>query len=379
MGIIFGKRKEKEKKSGREKKPAVEKSGAEIKSTPAPPYHMSKPVIDIVAIASPFNSLIGMDSSKAVLVDNLAANQTGRVPLLSMVVLAPAGTGKTALCKALCKARAASGAAVLEILPSAVREKGKPWDAVVNFLAAPGPKTLFVDEAHELYDIKRTVQLAKLAALCMGALDGNRPDNQNVKFSNELEIGFNRHECQIVLATNFPGKMPEALTGKSGRAFRLELPLYSDGEIAQIAHLMLSEKGIKGNAESLESLARVARGSARPLEHLTGALFTRAVLEGKSTVNKEDIQKAMVTCSLFPMGFSKEEVRCLHFLQSANTQAVLAARFPNLDTGSLRNFMSHALGNGLIGKTNGGFILTDKGRRYFTDCLALKFPVPVLA
>jgi hypothetical protein len=36
MGIIFGKRKEKEKKSGREKKPAVEKSGAENKQTPAP-------------------------------------------------------------------------------------------------------------------------------------------------------------------------------------------------------------------------------------------------------------------------------------------------------------------------------------------------------
>jgi Holliday junction resolvasome RuvABC ATP-dependent DNA helicase subunit len=335
--------------------------------------------INIVEIAAPFNNLIGMEAAKAVLVDNLAANSTGKVPLLSAVILAPAGTGKTALAKALCKAREVSGAAVLEILPSAVRKLGAAWDEVVNFLAAPGPKTLFIDEAHELFTPGRTVQLAKLGSLCMAALDGNRPDNQAIKFSDELEIQFHRHSCQIILATNFPGKMPEALAGKSGRAFRLELPLYSDGEVAQIAHLMLSAKGIAGNEDSLASLARVARGSARPLEHLTAALFTRAVLAGKATVNKADILAAMITCGLFPLGFSREEIKCLEFLKNANTQAVLAARFPNLDSPTLRAFMAHGLGNGLIGKTNGGFSLTDKGRRYFTDCAALKFPVPVLA
>jgi Holliday junction resolvasome RuvABC ATP-dependent DNA helicase subunit len=378
MGIIFGKRKEKEKKSGREKKPAVEKGGAENKPTTAPFHHMTSK-IDIVSIASPFNSLVGMEAAKSVLVDNLAANQTGKVPLLSAVILAPAGTGKTALAKALCKARETSGAAVLEILPSAVRKLGAAWDELVNFLAAPGPKTLFIDEAHELFSPGRTVQLAKIGSLCMSALDGNRPDSQAIKFSDELEILFNRHSCQIILATNFPGKMPEALAGKSGRAFRLELPLYSDGEVAQIAHLMLSAKGISGNEDSLASLARVARGSARPLEHLTAALFTRAVLAGKGTVNKGDILAAMITCGLFPLGFSREEIKCLEFLKNANTQAVLAARFPNLDSPTLRAFMAHGLGNGLIGKTNGGFALTDKGRRYFVDCAALKFPVPVLA
>ncbi len=337
-----------------------------------------KTQINIAEIASPFNALIGMDGAKTVLVDNIHANAIGNVPLISPVILAPAGTGKTALAEAHCKARALAGADVLTVLPSAIRKLGGAWDELVSFLCGYGPKTLFIDECHELFAPGRTVQLAKLGSLCMAALDGNRPDHQTVKFSDEMEISFNRQECQILMATNFPGKMPEALAGKSGRAFRLELPLYSDSEVAQIAHLMLTAKGIKGNEESLASLARVARGSARPLEHLTAALFTRAVLAGKHTVNKEDILAAMVTCRLFPLGFSSEEIKCLEFLKNANTQAVLAARFPNLDGPSIKTFMAHALGNALVGKTNGGFTLTDKGRRYFVECAAMKFPVPVL-
>lgn len=337
-----------------------------------------KTKIDLSTVCAPFNSLVGMDAAKAVLIDNLHANSIGNVPLISPVILAPAGTGKTALAEAHCKARELAGAEVLTVLPSAVRKLGGAWDELVSFLCAGGAKTLFIDECHELFAPGRTVQLAKLGSLCMAALDGNRPDYQTVKFSDEMEIGFNRQECQIILATNFPGKMPEALAGKSGRAFRLELPLYTDAEVAQIAHLMLTSKGIKGNEESLTALSRVARGSARPLEHLTAALFTRAVLAGKHTVNKDDILAAMVTCRLFPLGFSSEEIKCLEFLKNANTQAVLAARFPNLDGPSIKTFMAHALGNGLVGKTNGGFALTDKGRRYFTDSAAMKFPVPTL-
>lgn len=340
---------------------------------------MKNKEIDLSAIAESFAPLVGMEGAKSVLIDNLAANAKGNVPLISPIIIAPAGTGKTALALAQLNARESTGADVMTVLPSAVRKLGKEWDAVVNFLVAPGPKSLFIDECQELYAPGRTVQLAKLGSLCMSALDGNRPDFQSVKFSDELSIGFNRQECQIILATNFPGKMPEALAGKSGRAFRLELPLYSDSEVAQIAHLMLTAKGITGNEESLSALARVARGSARPLEHLTAALFTRAVLANKSTVNKADILAAMITCGLFPLGFSKEEIKCLEFLKNANPQSVLAARFPNLDSPSLKTFMAHGLGNGLIGRTNGGFALTDKGRRYFVECAALKFPVPVLA
>lgn len=338
-----------------------------------------KTQFDISTACAPFASLIGMDAAKSVIIDNIHANQIGRVALLSAVILAPAGTGKTALALKWLESAENCGANTLHVLPSEVRKLGKEWDALTNFLCLPGRKFLFIDEAHELFQSGRTVQLAKLGSLCMAALDGNRPDLQSVRFSDELEIQFNRHECQIILATNFPGKMPEALAGKAGRAFRLEIPLYTDAEIAEIAKLMLAAKGITGNEESLTALAKVARGSARPLEHLTAALFTRAVLAGKSTVNKADILAAMITCGLFPLGFSKEEIRCLEFMRTANTQAVLAARFPNLDSASLRAFMSHGLGNGLIGKTNGGFALTDKGRRYFTECASLKFPVPSLS
>ena len=358
--------------------PAAPACPVETVETPAAPVPRPHTPKDISFIVAPFAALVGMDAAKSIAIDNIHANQKGNVPLLSPVILAPAGTGKTAFSLAWQSAMENTGAETMAILPSQIRRLGKEWDALINFLVRPGRKSLFIDEAHELFTTGRTVQLAKIGSLAMAALDGNRPDWQDVKLSDEISIGFDRRECQIILATNFPGKMPEALAGKSGRSFRLELPLYSDREIAEIAGLMLTAKGIKGNEDSLSSLARVARGSARPLEHLTAALYTRAVLAGKATVNKEDILAAMITCGLFPLGFSREEIRCLEALKTASTLSVIAARFPNLDSVTLKTFMSHALGHSLVGKTNGGFVLTDKGRRYFSECAALKFPVPAL-
>ncbi len=332
------------------------------------------------SIEQAFANLIGMSDAKARISENIRANAKGNLPLLSATVLAPAGTGKTKLGLAWQSALETNGFECLHILPSQVRKLGAEWDSVISFLTNDrARRSLFIDEAHELFASGRTVQLAKLGSLAMSALDGNRPDSQNVPFSDEISVRFHRAEFNLILATNFPGKMPEALAGKSGRAPQLILPPYTETESAQIAHRMLSAVGIRADEKSLEALGRVARGSARPLEHLSAQLRTVAVLKEKSTVNKEDILGAMISCGLFPLGFNASEISVLHFLQSANVQSTIAARFPHLDSQTLRAFFGHSLGHGLVGKTNGGMILSDKGRRYFVESAKAGFPVPALA
>lgn len=331
-------------------------------------------------IESSFSSLIGMNDAKARIADNIIVNQKAGKKLLSATVLAPAGTGKTKLGIAWQSALSQVGFDTLHILPSQVRKLGGEWDSVISFLTNDrAPRSLFIDEAHELFQSGRTVQLAKLGALAMSALDGNRPDSQAIPFSDEISVRFHRSEFNIILATNFPGKMPEALAGKSGRAPQIILPLYTEAESAQIAHRMLSAMGIRACEDSLRALGRVARGSARPLEHLTAQLETIAVKGDKETVNKSDILSAMISCGLFPLGFNASEISVLHFLQSPSVQSTVSARFPHLDNQTLRNFFGHALGNGLVGKTNGGMTLSDKGRRYFAESKKAGFPVPELA
>lgn len=346
---------------------------------------LSKGPFDLArnAIAEAFSPIVGMADAKKRIGENLLANlaSNGDLPLLSPIILAPAGTGKTRLALAALQAHeAATGSLTLSVLPSEIRKQGDQWDHLVGFLTRheESRKVIFIDECHELFQSGRTVQLAKVGSFAMAALDGNRPDVQEIKLSDELTIPWDRSKHCLIMATNFPGKCPEAMAGKAGRAPQLPLPLYAEDESAEIARLMLERHGIRANHESLKALARVARGSARPLEHLTAQLRVIAILAGKATVSKADILQAMIACGLFPLGFNTAEVDALRFYQSPATVATLQARFPSLDHGTCRAFMGHAIGHGLICRVAGGFTLTDKGRRYFVDVPAMGFPLAPL-
>lgn len=331
-------------------------------------------------IETTFADVVGMHDAKKRVADNIRCNAIAGKNLLSATALAPAGTGKSKFCIAWQSALAKLGFETLHILPSQVRKLGSKWDETISFLTNDtARRSLFIDEGHEIFASGRTVQLAKLGSLAMSALDGNRPDCDAIPFSDEISVRFHRAEFNLILATNFPGKMPQALAGKDGRCPQIILPLYTEEQSAEIAHKMLAKKGIRACEDSLRALGRVARGTARPLEHLTAQLETIATLARKETVNKTDILSAMISCGLFPLGFNRAEIDVLHFLQTPNIQSTLAARFPHLDVQTLREFFGHALGNGLIGKTNGGMTLTTAGRRYFVESAKIGFPLPALA
>lgn len=327
---------------------------------------------------SKLENVIGLGNAKRAIADNIKAWTTGKCPLLSALVLAPAGTGKTKLCLAWQAELTELGIRTMAILPSQIRKLGGAWDDLISFLSAPGPKSLFIDEAHEVFASGRTVQLAKVGSLAMVALDGNRPDSQSVKLADKLEIGWSRMECQLLLATNFPGKLPEALGGKAGRCPRLELPLYSDIEIGQIAELILASFGLRACPDSLAAFGRVARGSARVVEHLAAELRQICAIAGKTTVNKANILQAMRNRELYPLGYSPAEIEVLRYLATPSVANIVLARFPALDNPTLRSFLGYSMGQGLIARMPGGFGLTDKGRRYFRECPAMGFPLDPL-
>jgi Holliday junction resolvasome RuvABC ATP-dependent DNA helicase subunit len=169
-----------------------------------------------------------------------------------------------------------------------------------------------------------------------------------------------------MFATNFPGKLPEALGGQSGRAPRVELELYNEEQLKRILLNMLDAEKIRACEESLGIVARCGRGTARPLENVTRKLATNLLASGgeKRTVNKVDIFQALIDCQMFPLGYSMAEIEVLQSLTRPMTQQVVLARFPKLDLETWRKFLGYGMGNAHVGKDNGGFVLADKGRRY---------------
>lgn len=339
----------------------------------------------VSVIKDAFDSLVGMTAAKNLARENILANKKdpSKKALLSPIILAPAGTGKTALAKAWQKEMRANGFKTIafdspaEFRKVSIEGQSSRWEELLAFLVEPGKKSIFIDEAHMLWEREnRTVQYAKVCALCLKALDGNNKGIFSVQFSENTEVVIDRREFQIILATNFPKKLPEALGGKNGRLTQIHLELYSRSEIGKIASLMLAEKSLKANEESLCTFADVVRGSARPLEKLVEQLETRCINTGKSSINKEDIKFAMISLEWFPLGFNKIELKCLNYFNKTRSIKELEYGFPELDSGERKALQGYALVHGLIGKTNGGFGLTDKGRRYFSDLPKLGFTVP---
>lgn len=330
------------------------------------------------AVEKHFSPVIGMEKIKKSLVANLNASLDHGGGLLSPIFIAPPGTGKSRLCEALRDLHLQIGTQVHYTEPKNFRlVDGPGWGPLLNFLSEnPGQrKLLIVDEVHEMWT-ESSAQTQALETWFRYSMDSS-------KFQSEHDLRgtsvfWDRRIHQVVIATNLPGKVAAAIAGKTGRAYKMHLPLYSEDECTILAKMNLEKLGIRGHEDSLRTLSRVVRGSARVLRDLCDVVVTQALNKGKDTVNKEDIKAGMLEFGRFPLGFEQPEIEALHFMQRPAKLNMVAARFPSFEPSTLRDFVSYALSHALIFPQSGGYTLSEKGRRYFKDAKSLGFPVPTL-
>lgn len=322
---------------------------------------------------SPFNGIIGQSLAVRQFQQGVRAQVNGGNSL-SCLTLAPAGGGKTHLCNAFGRALEINcGVAFHATTPTLFRRLGTEWDTVRELIAL-GDYCLFIDECHELFESGATVQQKNLRSFLMRALDGNFSGG-SIQFGEDV-VNFSRKNCGVVMATNFPHKLPEAMRT---RATKIELELYSEAQLATIAAKMLENKGIRANEDSLKIMARCGRGTARIMEKMAEKLETNLIAEGgKSTANKADIFQALIDCQYYPRGFSQAEIEMLAFIAPSprrlNQIETVCAKLGK----GVKASIAYALVTGFVYQTTGGFHLSDKGRRYFDDCAKAGFPVPEL-
>lgn len=326
-----------------------------------------------------FSHIVGMEEQVAELIRSVMSFFNGG-ELVSILIEAEAGKGKTALLAAYAKALELVGITAIQVTPSEFRKSGdETWAEIMNALCEQRHDyALLIDEGHELFANGATVQLKKIASFALKALDGNFKGG-TIRLGDNIIAEFHRKNCALALATNFPGRIPEAIRS---RAFRMILPDYSEKDLQKILLGMATKNGLTLAAETAKIIAKCGRGTARPMEQIVRQLNIQlaSAERQKSTVNRDDVIDALRSLQMFPRGLNVNEVklleRCAH---NPVPDRIQQAMFPGSDAATLRKSRAYLMlptegkngdldGAPFLAPVTGGFMTTDKGKRYLDDC-----------
>ncbi len=337
-------------------------------------------------ILASFAWIVGQKNAVQTLI-NSALSFFNAGELISPLIVAKAGTGKTALLYAYAEALKGLGLETLIVSPSEFRKAGdEKWAEIMNLLCERQKDyALLIDEAHELFQTGATQQLKKIGVFVSKALDGNFKGG-HIPLGDNIVAGFSRGNCVIALATNYPGRIPEHIGGDNGRARVIRLESYSTKELLQILVKMLEERHLVANEESLKIIANCGRGTARPMEQIARelAINLQAARDQKKTINKADILDALKQMKMFPRGLNVDEMRMLEACKTTPIpDSLLKQMFPNSDAQTIRESRAYLMlptegkngedGQSLMLAQGRGAFTSDKGRRYLADCKAAGF------
>lgn len=313
---------------------------------------------------SAFESVIGQDEAKQLLSLSIqSCLNNGR--MLSPLIEAPAGVGKTKISDAYINALASEGITTLRYSsPEEFRLEGEAYDQFIWTIENAEKYAIFIDEIH-LIDNRKTVRMEKIKAFLMKALDKENT-GKPIRFDDEKIVYFDRSRASIVLATNFPAKLDKSGAFQS-RCDSIKLKTYSEDELIDILQQMLIDIGMQtANPETLRAIAQTGRGTARPMKNIIDQIALQFQAEGieKKTINRSDVLRALKMCRIYPMGITPNELLIMDFCKTPYKDNVVAARFPHFDTQTFRASKSYLLSLGFVEQTNSGVKVTQNGVTY---------------
>lgn len=310
----------------------------------------------------------------------------------SGTLIAEAGKGKSAVMIAYGKALEVIGYEVFFGTPSEFRKDGDESYAMIkNMICERGKEyALLIDEAHELYGAGSTVQLKKIGSLCMKGLDGNF-NGGTIPLGDNMVATFSRLNCVVMLATNHPSRLPDALSAENGRTVRYVMPDYTTIELKTIFRRMLTRFELEvADDKAAKRIVDCARGTARPLEKITRQLSITlgSGEKARKLVKADDVTNALRSLQMFPRGLNITEIQMLKVLANAPlTDARLGQMFPNVDKAEIRKSRAYLMNCGtevdkkgkpgipFVSPVVGGCATTEKGKRFLADCAALGFNI----
>lgn len=315
-----------------------------------------------------FSKIIGQDRAKTRLAQSIQSSVNGG-EMISPLIIAEAGVGKTAVMSAYCKGLEASGVTCMFFnSPEEFRERDLKFNQLVELIQSPGKIGIFIDEAH-LINYKKTRQSDLIRAFVMKCMDGNN-QGKLVALNDEISFVPDRSRIVICLATNFPNIL-DASGALQSRFDKMDLDLYSKGELVEILQLMLNARGFRHTDENTLSLiANCGRGTARPMEKIIDQLVIsrNAVDPDKKTVNRAEVIKALQLVQYFPQGLTIDELRIIQLAGRKPMRTIdIQACLPKLDSNGIKKSVAYLVSNmQFVESTSKGIVQTNRGKNYLS-------------
>jgi len=250
-------------------------------------------------MSAKFSELVGQ--TKAVARLKLIASSTGRMQ--NVIILSPAGHGKTAFVEAFAHE---AGARLFRINATGLTDCGIGLNQALR-PAVQGTERaiIFIDESHGL---KKKIQTALLTAMEKPYFV-TTPIKMGRKTQNyKVEIPENVSFC---MASTDVGKMNKALLT---RMIKIQLDDYAQDEKEQIAREYLKRKGFQSEPDALAGFARIARN----IRMLILEVLDTAIIYNNPVINMAIFHKVIDHLQLTSSGLTKTDTKLLNRLADAD-------------------------------------------------------------
>ena len=321
-----------------------------------------------------FADIVGQASHKLAVVNMIMANLVSGESIPALILAGERGAGKTTFMRAILAALQAD--IVLPVndgqtlpTPNTIRGENGDQSSWRGFeenllVALSGDKrvTVVFDEFHELGKGPKYSPLAfqRLANLLMTIAILSKEGKTGLVKIGEGYATWDPTRHFIITGTNYPEKVNPALFSR----FReISLAAYSQEELQAILCHKLKVKGFKAAEDTIKPMVNLCRTSAREVDSLMAEIAAVIGAQGKVTINKSDVQMAMLQMQKFPFGFCADMVRTLETLDGVTyTTPLLASLKPSI-AGTIGNEMAIAWTNQLVSRSSKGWSLSEKGRK----------------
>ncbi|MFA5312354.1 MAG: AAA family ATPase [Methanomassiliicoccales archaeon] len=250
-----------------------------------------------------FDNIVGQDAARKKL-SFYVRSHSPATPFPSMIFTGSHGLGKSYLSS---KTAEAIGREIVEVNCAAIPTATDFIEGVLfSKVLGSAPKTILMDEAHELSDEVTTLLLTLL-----------NPNENHINYLNykNWSIVYDMSKINIIFATTNAHAMFKPLLN---RCTEIYFDPYNSDELFRIVRQYTSP--LKLNA-SKSAIAYACRGRARDAYVLSQNIQRYCTMTASNTLSNADWEDLANIFGIYPMGLNAQEVKVLNILSKSSAMS----------------------------------------------------------